>query len=356
MDCMSKYDVLIIGGGPAASAAAIHAVTQGLTVCVFERELFPRERPGETLPPGVEPLFKQLGVLDAIEAQSFVRHAGIYTQWENDSLVFKPYQPDDDTSANGWYGYQAYRPILDKILLDHAKTLGANVLMPSNVKDVIYDVENKRVKGLVVNETRYEADYVIDASGGWHFLARKLKIPVRSYSKLLYAAYGYFSGEIQGCDGVPTLVADQHGWTWTAMVMKGLHQWTRVTFDKRPPKKGDIPESYKHLVQKGRTKSADVTWRMVDAPAGNGYFTVGDAAVLLDPASSHGVLRALMSGIKAADLIANVHNNICDDGVAIQEYNRWLQEWCYFDIQHLHELYTKIGQNLWQENTAESSA
>jgi 2-polyprenyl-6-methoxyphenol hydroxylase-like FAD-dependent oxidoreductase len=71
-------DVAIVGGGPAGSAAALWLARQGLRVVVIERERFPRHRPGETLPPGVEPIFAQLGVTEAIAAVGFTRHSGTW--------------------------------------------------------------------------------------------------------------------------------------------------------------------------------------------------------------------------------------------------------------------------------------
>ena len=62
----SEVDVVVVGGGPAGSAAALWCVRQGLRVVLLEREQFPRHRPGETLLPGVEPIFAQLGVAEAI--------------------------------------------------------------------------------------------------------------------------------------------------------------------------------------------------------------------------------------------------------------------------------------------------
>ena len=41
------------------------------------------------------------------------------------------------------------------------------------------------------------------------------------------------------------------------------------------------------------------TWRMAERMAGAGWFIVGDAAATLDPTSSHGVLKALLSGMTA---------------------------------------------------------
>src|SRR3712207_7880194 len=49
------------------AAAAITAAQGGLEVAVVEAVRFPRPAPGETLHPGVEPLFRQLGVWSAVD-------------------------------------------------------------------------------------------------------------------------------------------------------------------------------------------------------------------------------------------------------------------------------------------------
>ena len=49
-----------------------------------------------------------------------------------------------------------------------------------------------------------------------------------------------------------------------------------------------------------------MTWRMADSAAGSGWYMVGDAAAILDPTSSRGVLKALMTGVMAGHLIAGV--------------------------------------------------
>ena len=54
------WDLLIIGAGPAGCAAAISARRRGLTVMMLEASAQPRRVPGETLHPGIEPLFARL--------------------------------------------------------------------------------------------------------------------------------------------------------------------------------------------------------------------------------------------------------------------------------------------------------
>ncbi len=122
-----SVDVVIIGGGPAGSATAISCATAGLSVLVLERAAFPRDCPGESLHPGVEPLFTQLGVGDAVRAARFVRYPGFWVEWDG-PRQFVPFGQD----ANGpWLGFQAWRAELDALLLERARALGVEVLQPA---------------------------------------------------------------------------------------------------------------------------------------------------------------------------------------------------------------------------------
>jgi flavin-dependent dehydrogenase len=107
------------------------------------------------------------------------------------------------------------------------------------------------------------------------------------------------------------------------------------------PCSGWLPDEFKGLEPVKFIHGADVTWRRVVQPAGPGYFIVGDAAAVLDPASSHGVLKGIMSGMKAAHAIIR----ICKDGfpneIASKNYNEWITKWFLYDIQKLKKLYSQ---------------
>ena len=44
MSKLSYFDVVVVGGGPSGSSAAITAVRAGLKVCVIDKQIFPREK------------------------------------------------------------------------------------------------------------------------------------------------------------------------------------------------------------------------------------------------------------------------------------------------------------------------
>jgi flavin-dependent dehydrogenase len=93
------------------------------------------------------------------------------------------------------------------------------------------------------------------------------------------------------------------------------------------------------LEARGQVRAADVTWRLAKPSAGSGYFLVGDAASVLDPASSHGILKAIMSGMMAAHLISQTVEQQIDEASAAEAYNRWMQDWFERDTKRLKEMY-----------------
>jgi flavin-dependent dehydrogenase len=336
-DTGRSADVVVVGGGPAGSAAAISCASAGLSVLVLERAAFPRDCPGESLHPGVEPLFSQLGVGDAVRAADFVRYPGFWVEWDG-PRQFVPFGQD----ANGpWLGFQAWRAELDALLLERARALGVEVLQPRRALHPLRG-ERGEVVGVETDAGPLHARVVIDAAGGTHWLARQLDLPRLKASPNLVATYGYVV-EPEGSDGEePRIVADDEGWTWTARVRPGVRQWTRLTLDGRPAPNGWRPPGLLGCEPIGRTRGADVTWRRVEAPAGPGYLMVGDAAAVLDPASSHGVLKALMSGMMAGHAVVRAASGALPWPAACSGYSDWVRRWFEHDVAQLRERYRRF--------------
>jgi 2-polyprenyl-6-methoxyphenol hydroxylase-like FAD-dependent oxidoreductase len=112
--------------------------------------------------------------------------------------------------------------------------------------------------------------------------------------------------------------------------------------DNRRPDANWLPQELVGLQRCGRTTGADCSWRSVPAAAGPGYFLAGDAAAVLDPASSHGVLRALMSGMMAGHLLGQVVGRGLPEEQAASAYRDWLANWFAHDVWKLRELYSAL--------------
>ncbi|MCE5172274.1 FAD-dependent oxidoreductase [Paenibacillus profundus] len=331
---MNRVDVAIIGGGPAGAATAIFCAESGLSVAIIESASFPRDRPGESLHPGIEPLLKRLGVDGKIREANFVRHEGHWTKWDAD-WCFVPFGADD---TGPWRGFQAWRADFDAIMIQRAAELGVQMYQPCRAIRPI--VERKRVSGLVTSEGELRSSWVVDAAGGHHWLARKLGLPIKKYSPRLIVRYGYVTGQCPTRDHAPVMESDSRGWTWTAKVRPNVYQWTRLDLVQDcASEQVAIPKEYEGMSVLGRIKGVDVTWRKVKKPAGPGYWLVGDAAFILDPASSHGVLKAIMSGMMTAHHITGIATGSFDEKTAFRAYQHWLGDWFHHDRDRLEEFY-----------------
>ncbi|PMW95334.1 FAD-dependent oxidoreductase [Pseudomonas sp. FW215-R2] len=331
---MNRFDVLVIGAGPAGCAAAIGCAQRGLRVALIEQQRFPRFRPGESLHPGIEPLLEQLGVAEQLCNHHALRFEGHWVQW-NGPLQFIGFGGDD----NGpWRGFQISRAKLDAALLQQAAVLGVTVYQPCRAQQVL--MRDDRVIGVNTDAGLLFAPYLIDGSGGPGWLSRKRQIAVRHYSPPLVACFGYHEGSLPPDEKAPRLSADPDGWTWLAQVEQQRLHWARLTFEKQKYSPEMIPERLRTLPRSAPIRGADVTWRLCTAPAGPGYFMVGDAASLLDPASSHGVLKALMTGMQAAKTVYDCLRQPAWQGAARQQYSQWVNEWFERDSAQLRNFYS----------------
>ena len=69
---------------------------------------------------------------------------------------------------------------------------------------------------------------------------------------------------------------------------------------------------------------------------------VGDAAATLDPTSSHGVLKAIMSGMTAGHLIAAVLDGRTPAEATAVAYHDWLAGWFSADAAKLARFYDQL--------------
>lgn len=319
------FDVCIIGGGPAGSAAAISCVRRNLSVLLIEGSAFPRKAPGETLHPGIEPLLAQLGVARAVNDAGFLRHEGIHVERGNN----REYQPYGRDSHGSWHGYQAWRATFDEILLRHAQQEGATVWQPCIARTPL--TENGRVCGVSTSRGDVAARFVLDATGPRAWLGNRLQLAQWRCTDRLIAHYGYARAEGSPLlPQSPLLRRESSGWTWIARITPDLYHWTVLSRDS---KRAASPAELGDALPVGRVRSADVTWREYLEPAGPGYFLLGDAAAVLDPLSSHGVLKAVMSGMFCGHLIGNRQS--------VDHYTGWIRDWFKHDVSRLAEFHSQ---------------
>jgi flavin-dependent dehydrogenase len=322
--------VIIIGAGPAGTAAALSLLNARVPVIILERAPFPRYRPGETLHPGIEPLLNTLGVSDILHEANQLRQDGIWSAW-GESLRFVPYGGD---AGGPWRGFQVTRGEFDRRMLERSCHRGAS-LVALQIISVLRD-SSEAVTGLITSVGVIHSDYVIDCTGGVHTLARRIGIPIVRHSPKLIARFGYVRGHFNG--PAPLIRCDTTGWTWIAEVEPDRFQWTRVTGTSHIPEPQWLPDCLKDLDAEP-SRGADVTWRVAQTVAGPGWFLAGDAAAVLDPSSSHGMLHAVMMGMTAAHLIVRRLLHGASMEACVTAYQEWLFAWFRHDAREMRRTY-----------------
>lgn len=302
-----RIDIAILGAGPAGCAAALAARQAGFGVALLDVHAHPRPAPGETLHPGVEAIFKKLGVWEAILSAGFHRHRGVWKE-SNGRRSFEAYGEDSQVA---WLGFQAERETLHAILRRAAEAAGAQVIWPIAPQCVFKN--GNRIVGVGISQHEIYADWVLDATGYRAWLPRTIGLAGERISPRIITRYGWTSDEDPELDGQPLFIQSHQKWRWTAPLGNGRSAWVESTISDGSCT--PVPPNQCGL---------DLSWRVHRACAGPGYFLLGDAAALFDPSTSGGVLRAMMSGIFSVYCIEKFKQRELREEHALATYTNWI--------------------------------
>ena len=344
----NNYDAILIGAGPAGSSAATILAEKGHNVLLIEREKFPRYHVGESLLPFTFEPLKRLGLIDDMRSSSFTKKYSVQfisTSGEASQPFYFNSRYEDDV-AQTW---QVLRSEFDHMLLNKARSKGANVLEETQVLDLLRDGE--RVTGVRVrtsdgNEVEYSAPITLDCTGKESFSSSRNRWRMRDPYLNKVAVWTYYKGAKRdtGIDEGATTVAflPEKGWFWyipqhNDMVSVGVvAEGKYLTRDKvKAPKEifdREVSQNkwIKEYLNPGKcTGDYYITneYSFHSKHCGSeGLLLVGDAYCFLDPVFSSGLMLALKSGIMAADKVSEAikNNNFCPS--QFSDYSSTLRE------------------------------
>ena len=318
-----KTDVLVVGAGPAGSAAAAWAARAGLDVTLVDAETFPRDKPcGDGLTP------RAIAELDALGASQWIttraRNAGLRAAGFGQTL----YLPWPGGSLPN-YGSAAPRLQLDDAIRKVALEAGVTPVEGLRATDVDRD-ERGRVVAVVFtdsekNTTRIHCHRLIVADGVRSQLGRVLgrewhrstaygvaarayissgrsddpwissHLELRGTQNELLSGYGWIfplgDGDVN--IGVGTLATDKH----PADV--NLRQLTNHYTDQQREDwelDGELRATWSAMLPMGGA---------VSGVAGPNWMLVGDAAGCVNPLNGEGIDYGLETGHLAAQLLAD---------------------------------------------------
>ena len=189
----SRYDVCVIGGGPAGSTTAGLLARKGLSVALVDRARFPRDKTcGDGITPRGARVLQRIGMLDAVAREGFlcrgleVRGHGIDDEPIEFSLPFSSGAVGEPSDL-----IVLPRFALDQLLLSHAMKSGPALFEDTKAVGVESHPGHARV--LLDEGEPIDASLVVLATGAESQLLRACGI-LASKPPVEHAARAYFDG------------------------------------------------------------------------------------------------------------------------------------------------------------------
>ena len=316
-------DVIIVGGGPAGSTAAILLAEKGHRVVLLEKDRHPRFHIGESLLPANLPLFGRLGVADQVRAIGMEkRGAEFVSPWHAHSETY--------LFADAWrkslpYAYQVRRSEFDEILIRRAAACGATVIEGCRARHVEFADGSATIRvcaeSAVGNLESWTARFLIDASGRETLLANQLGCKRRNSKHNSAAMYAHFSGVERnaGSDaGNIAIYWFDHGWLWLIPLADGATSvgavvWPYYMKRRAIPLREYFLETIRMCEPLSRRLAGATLQSDVEATGnyaysssrsyGDRHLLLGDAYAFIDPVFSSGVWLAMNSAVAGTEAV-----------------------------------------------------
>jgi flavin-dependent dehydrogenase len=326
-------DAIVVGAGPAGSAAAAFLAGRGRRVLLLEKDAHIRPKVcGALLSAAAMPSLERLGVRDAVEAIGERVDHGLLHLPRGRPVAFDLPAPALGIS----------RAVLDEILVRRARTLGARSVFGARVVWAGRWPDGRmrvrcRYDG---SESELAANGVIGAWGRWDALDRSMRRDFLGDSDRFFGWSRDYAGDAAWLEGEVRLYVFPGGYCGLSPVEKGGVNFAGVVSGRawRGASGG-----WEGVVERARGANAwlDRDLALLEpGPAGfraagpvffaekaaveNGILLAGDAAGVIDPFSGEGQAAALASGLLAAETLERgLSGEIAGEGAAAAYATAW---------------------------------
>ena len=298
-----RFDMLVVGAGPAGLTAALRLNQFGHRVLVIERSRsWPRQQIGEALTPGVVSIIDYLDARAVLDTVPLLAGNPTQVRWMGEEI---------QTVAHD--GAVVERAAFDDALLRLARSRGVQVLLPASLTHLVGEPGAWRAQiATSAGLLRVDVQALLEADGRQsrrepqHLRAPRLSTMWAEIEAAMLA---------RGADQSTRVEALPDGWMWGAALPDGRY---RIMFTFDPAVRDDAwTHEHETRLRHACARSVlfkhleDLPWsdslRMcvstpyVDALSWqDARVKLGDAAFALDPISSSGVEKAMRFSLQAA--------------------------------------------------------
>src|SRR6478736_2860419 len=320
----NTFDAVIIGGGPAGASTAAILAEYGHRVLVLEREKFPRYHVGESMIPFTYGPMERLGLIPFMKKSAFVKKYSVVFISPN-GRASQPFyffnRYDKDTLAQTW---QVLRSEFDEILLNNARSKGAEVIEEITVKELLREgtkvvgVRAEKKSGEVVE---FRAPITLDCTGKEAFSSVRNNWRMNDPYLNKVAVWTYYKGSKRepGLDEGQTAVAyvPEKGWFWHIPQHDDMVSVGVVAEGKYLTRDGvrEPEQIFKREVEQNTWIKDHLSVGQQVGPyyvtseysyhsrhcGSEGLLLVGDSFAFLDPVFSSGLMLALKRGGMVGD-------------------------------------------------------
>ncbi|MCB0401862.1 MAG: tryptophan 7-halogenase [Flavobacteriales bacterium] len=362
----NRFDVIIIGGGPAGSILGSYLAREGIDCAIFEKEQFPRPHVGESLVVSSTLIFQELNLIEKMEAMGFPKKYGaVWTTEKNKKIHAHDWEDVDDAyhmeiqfkdrvleGAKQNHTYHVDRGRFDEMLLQHAQHLGCHTFQGTKVAATTMSengvqVETKNPEG---NTATYSAKLLVDASGRDTFIGKKNKWKVKDPVFNQFAIHSWFKdykrSDIENDNITIHFLPVANSWIWQIPITEEITSIGIVAQKENFLGKKEHAESYFWETLKTRPElrnkleaarqirpfsiEGDYSYAMKEI-IDDRLLLIGDAARFVDPIFSSGVSIAMQSSKFAAEAIIQAFQKNQFDKSQFLSYqekiNRGCQNW-----------------------------
>ncbi len=318
------WDVAIVGSGPAGASCAAFCAQAGLSTLVLERAVFPREKVcGDCLNPSCWPVFERLGVAAEVRAAPHGKLSRVDFIGVDGRVISSPLPAGERAEI------ALRRSVLDQLLLQRARSLGAEVREGETVRAISYG----GFWTVRTHQSEEKTRVLVAADGRNSSVAQLCKLMPRKGRDRVALQTHVPLPENFGDRIVLQLLRE--GYSGQAPVGDGLLNLCLVS---RP---NDLP-AVRRWAEKVFAVSAGHGWRTIAPlvraalpPGRPGLFLVGDAARVVEPFTGEGIFYALRSGeLAAAAIVSGDHRRYPAEHRKLYAGRLWVNALARHAVEH----------------------